>query len=210
VSHNFFDRPFFFLKQKGILYITVFGDYEMSLKIFHTSDIHLGMKFAGYPEVQSELSEARFKTLENLVNLANSEKCDLFIIAGDLFDRVSVAKRDILRASQILQDFQGQLVVVLPGNHDFISGDKIDLWSHFKDSAPINVLILSEKRIYPLKHYDLDIHVYAAPCNAKHFEKMLSHGLKKHRRIEMFHITLALPMEALKAFHLILIKGIIL
>ena len=28
----------------------------MPLKIFLTSDVHIGMKFAGYPEVQSELS----------------------------------------------------------------------------------------------------------------------------------------------------------
>ena len=35
----------------------------MSFKIFHTSDIHLGMKFAGYPEVQAELIDARFETM---------------------------------------------------------------------------------------------------------------------------------------------------
>ena len=165
----------------------------MSLKIFHTSDLHLGMKFAGYPEVQAELSEARFKTLENLVSLANREKCDLFIIAGDLFDRVSVAKRDILRASQVLQDFQGLLVVVLPGNHDFISGDKTDLWSHFRDSAPANLLILSEKRIYPLQHYDLDVHLYAAPCNAKHSGENAISWIKetpKDRNVS-YHIGIA-------------------
>jgi len=65
----------------------------MSLKIFHTADIHLGMKFAGYPEVQSELTEARFVTLENLAKKANEESCDLFVVAGDLFDRTGVAKR---------------------------------------------------------------------------------------------------------------------
>ncbi|MBE0427383.1 MAG: DNA repair exonuclease [Nitrospirae bacterium] len=139
----------------------------MSLKIFHTSDLHLGMKFAGYPEVQAELSEARFKTFENLVSLANREKCDLFIIAGDLFDRVSIAKKDIIRTSKILQEFQGHLVAILPGNHDFISSDSTDLWLYFKENIHDNVVVLNEKKVYPLQHYDLDAHLYAAPCNSK-------------------------------------------
>jgi DNA repair exonuclease SbcCD nuclease subunit len=139
----------------------------MSLKILHTSDTHLGMKFAGYPEVQAELSEARFKTLEKLVTHANSEKCDLLIIAGDLFDRVSIAKKDIIRASKILQEFQGRLVAVLPGNHDFISSDPTDLWLYFRENISDNVIVLNEKKVYSLQHYDLDVHLYAAPCHAK-------------------------------------------
>lgn len=56
----------------------------MGLKIFHTSDIHLGMKFASYPEVQKELSEARLNTLEILVEISNTGVCDIFVVAGDL------------------------------------------------------------------------------------------------------------------------------
>jgi DNA repair exonuclease SbcCD nuclease subunit len=82
----------------------------MSIKIFCTSDLHLGMKFANYPDnIRQSLVEACFKTLEGLVEKANSEKCDLFVVAGDLFDRISVAKGDIARASQTLGEFQGQL-----------------------------------------------------------------------------------------------------
>ena len=55
----------------------------MSLKIFCTSDLHLGMKFANYPDhIRESLVEARFKTLESLVEKANREKCDLFIVVG--------------------------------------------------------------------------------------------------------------------------------
>jgi len=50
----------------------------MALKIFCTSDLHLGMKFANYPDhIRESLVEARFKTLESLVEKANSEKCNL-------------------------------------------------------------------------------------------------------------------------------------
>jgi len=126
------------------------------------------MKFAGYPEVQVELSEARFNTLERLVGSANETQCNLFIIAGDLFDRVTVAKRDVIRAAHLLKDFQGALVAVLPGNHDFISRGQTDLWMPFKENAGDRVLILEEKKSYSLTHYDLDAALYAAPCGSKH------------------------------------------
>jgi len=38
---------------------------------------------------------------------------------GDLFHRVSVAKRDIQRAASILAEFQGRLVAVLRESHEF-------------------------------------------------------------------------------------------
>ena len=140
----------------------------MSLKIFHTADLHLGMKFAGYPEAQSELSEARFITLENLVKKANENGCDLFVVAGDLFDRTGVAKRDIIRAAGILNQFEGKLVLVLPGNHDYLSPGPGEPWATFKENAGDRVLLLEEKRVYPLEHFNLDADVYPAPCDAKH------------------------------------------
>jgi DNA repair exonuclease SbcCD nuclease subunit len=142
----------------------------MSLKILHTSDIHLGMKFAGYPDVQADLAEARFGTLTSLVELANVRQCDLLVVAGDLFDRISMAKKDIVRAAQILTEFQGKLTVVLPGNHDFVSAGDDTLWAYFRSKGP-DVLVLDEAKTYLLKHYDLDVCLYAAPCTAKHSDK---------------------------------------
>ena len=75
----------------------------MSLKMFLTSDVHLGMKFSTHQKVQGELAEARFLTLSNLVQKANEEHCDLFVVAGDLFERENAAKRDILRAVRTLR-----------------------------------------------------------------------------------------------------------
>ena len=104
------------------------------LKILASADYHLGMKFAGYPDVQEELAEARFLTLERLVATANEQGCALFLIAGDLFDRVTVSARDVQRATALLSRFQGQLVAVLPGNHDFYTGASSTLWSRFSSS----------------------------------------------------------------------------
>ena len=138
------------------------------LKILASADYHLGMKFAGYPDVQEELAEARFLTLERLITTANEEGCALFLIAGDLFDRVTVSSRDVKRTSSLLSRFQGQLVAVLPGNHDFYTGVSSALWSRFIKEAGDRILLLSKPRMYDLDHYDLNIRLYAGPCDSKH------------------------------------------
>jgi DNA repair exonuclease SbcCD nuclease subunit len=136
------------------------------VKILASADLHLGMKFAGYPGVQDKLSDARFLTLRRLVDMANQMECDLFIVAGDLFDRVSVSTKDVKRAADSINDFQGQLAAILPGNHDFYSAGS--LWSRFAEAAGDRVLVLHDPQVYDLRHYDLEVLLYAAPCDSKH------------------------------------------
>lgn len=141
----------------------------MNLKIFLTADIHIGMKFAGYsPDLQKRLIEARFETLKKCIDLANEENCHLFMIAGDLFDKTSVAVQDIIKVNKILKDFNGNVSAVMPGNHDFISGDSSDLWSKFKEHAGDRVIILDKNSVFNLNEYDMDVNLYPAPCESKH------------------------------------------
>lgn len=166
----------------------------MPLKIFHTSDLHLGMKFAGYnPEVQSKLTEARFTALQNLVDKANKERCDLFAVAGDLFDRIYIDNKDIIRAAQILGDFHGDLVAVLPGNHDFVTSGSNDLWNVFEENTSDNVNVLKENNIENLDHYDINGILYPAPCYTKQSKENCV-GWIKENKIEddaKYHIGIA-------------------
>ena len=139
----------------------------MGIKIFHTADLHLGMRFVGYPEIQDELINARYETLENMVEIANQESCTLFVMAGDLFDRITLNVKDISRAARALNEFEGELVIVLPGNHDYYTQDS-KLWNEFSKHAGDRVLILKNPDIYDLNKYHLKIKIYAAPCSAKH------------------------------------------
>ena len=139
----------------------------MAIKIFHTADLHLGMKFAGYPEIQDKLINARYETLENMVKIANKEECDLFVIAGDLFDRITVKAGEISRAVKTLDEFEGELVMVLPGNHDYYTKDS-NLWNNFSQLAGDRILVLKEPKVYDLKNYHLDAAVFSCPCSSKH------------------------------------------
>lgn len=147
---------------------------QRTLRIFHTADVHLGLKFGSYPEeVARTLSEARFETLQALVRTANDERCDLFVVSGDLFDHPRVAHRDILRAAGALGAFD-RAVAVLPGNHDYVTGQEDDIWKIFGSAGQDRVRILTERRPYSLRSFDLDACLYPAPCESKHSK---SHAL---------------------------------
>ncbi len=141
----------------------------MSLKVFHTGDLHLGMLYQnrGYPEdVRRELMEARFRVLEQMIETANREACQLFIIAGDLFERLRMGEEMVLRAARALARFSG-VCAVLPGNHDYYAPDT-PLWAKFQEHAADNVVLLFETRPYSLQEQGLDVVLYPAPCHTKH------------------------------------------
>ena len=139
----------------------------MSLRIFLTSDIHLGMKFAGYPDAQEALVGARFRSLERIVAGANDRESDLLVVAGDLFEKITVDRGDVLRAAKTLRGFRGRLVAVLPGNHDYLSADDM-LWPRFRDAAGDTMVLLDQPRPYPLDRYGMDACLYPGPCISKH------------------------------------------
>lgn len=141
----------------------------MPLTIFHTSDLHLGMKFAGYEgAVRDALVEARFNCLYRLVQIANERKCNLFVVAGDLFERTDVLKGDILRTVQMLAGFEGHLVAILPGNHDYAAPDGSGLWATFREKGGDNLLILDQRHPVDLMDYGMDAVLYPCHCTAKH------------------------------------------
>lgn len=141
----------------------------MTLKVLHTGDLHLGITHSSrnYPDdVRQDLVNARFHTLEKLVETARRESCQLFVVAGDLFDRPNVSKETVLRALAALARFEG-CVAVLPGNHDYYDPFG-SLWKTFRENAAGHVLALTEERPYSLEEFNLEAILYPAPCNMKH------------------------------------------
>ena len=146
------------------------GITQGSIKLYHTGDLHLGLTFHSRPypnNVREAVVKERFKALEKMVDQANDYGCSLFVIAGDLFNKKTVSKSEVLRVTQILDRFSGDCIAILPGNHDYFDGVG-DLWKNVSDNAPDNTLILMESRPYELNEYGLDMVLYPAPCDAKH------------------------------------------
>lgn len=165
----------------------------MPLKIFHTGDIHLGMKFNNYGEgVKETLAEARFLSLENMINKSNELNTDIFAIAGDLFNTIQVSKRDINRTVNILDKFNGSCVLVLPGNHDYDNG-MVDLWHEFTKTPSEKIVLLNKEEVYYLNDYGLDVVVYPAPCHSKHSTENNLGWIKEKGRVDTgkYHIGIA-------------------
>lgn len=151
------------------------------IKILHTADLHLGLRFKNHPEAREVLVQARFQTLERLVTEANRLNAEIFAIAGDLFDRTGIKVSDIQQVVQAVNRFEGNVVLVLPGNHDYITADS-PLWDRFKKEAGENVLVLDEKKPVDLNEYDLNAVVYPAPCHAKHSPGNTAGWVKNERK----------------------------
>ncbi|REL37900.1 DNA repair exonuclease [Rhodohalobacter sp. SW132] len=141
--------------------------HNKNLKIFHTADFHLGLHFRTHPEAQETLVQARYETLKRLIDVANEKDAEILAIAGDLFDKTSMKVSEIQQAVQAINRFEGNVVLVLPGNHDYITADS-QLWDRFKKEARDHVLVLDEKETVDLSEYELNAVVYPAPCHAKH------------------------------------------
>ncbi len=143
----------------------------MSIRILHTADNHLCMKFNGRgysDEVREALVNERFEALERVVRIANKRDAHFLVIAGDLFDSTNIPQRDIKRTAEILNKFHGQNVVVLPGNHDYFEAGTGKLWDHFRKCMDENLLLLLDNcKPVETEIGEQTIYFYPGPCNSK-------------------------------------------
>ncbi|MGM0395926.1 MAG: metallophosphoesterase family protein [Bacillota bacterium] len=152
----------------------------MGVKIFHTGDIHIGMTFNSYPAgIKELLKAARIDVIERMVKQANREGSDLFVIAGDLFDKIKgIDKKTQAVVAGHLSKFEGGCVAILPGNHDYHT-EMVDLWRSFLTFVDDRVILLQEERPYDLREYGLEAVIYPAGCHSKHSEENNLGWLKK-------------------------------
>lgn len=140
------------------------------IKLFVTGDIHIGKKYDRYPEIKDRLVQSRFDCLQKCVEKAERENCDFFVITGDLFDNVStIRQRDVKEVVRILSEFGGR-VLVLPGNHDYYTGEE-KVWRDFSNVAAEtenNIILFREFRKLTLDVGDETVSFYPAFCQSKH------------------------------------------
>ena len=91
------------------------GEYGMALKLLHTADLHIGKRVNGMPMIKEQEH-----VIEQLVGIAQEERVDGILIAGDVFDR-PIPSREALETCERLFSELCSLdtpVFVIPGNHD--------------------------------------------------------------------------------------------
>src|SRR6187431_607012 len=90
------------------------------LRIIHTADVHLGARHDDLGEQASAQRERQFAAFAAAIDLALTEKADLFLIAGDLFDSNVQPRRSVERvAAQLKRLAESRIrTVIIPGTHD--------------------------------------------------------------------------------------------
>lgn len=140
------------------------------VKVFVTGDNHFGKKYDRYPTIKDKLIQSRFDVLQNMVHKAEAEGCELFFVTGDLFDNINTIKvSDVKHVVDILAEFPGN-VVVLPGNHDYYTGDE-KVWKDFdKELSGIdhNITLIKSFEPYYFDAGEERVVVYPAFCQSKH------------------------------------------
>ena len=165
----------------------------MSLRILHTADNHIGLSFNPYPEARERLIQERFASLEQMVATANLRAAHFFVVAGDLFDKITVTKAQVERAAKILAKFEGEAVLVLAGNHDYSEGPDSKLWKQFRIAAEgSRVLALTEPGTKDFESDDYKVRFYACPCPSKiGKEHTIGWVAAEEKSPDMLHIGIA-------------------
>jgi DNA repair exonuclease SbcCD nuclease subunit len=134
----------------------------MSVKILHASDFHMDSPFDGLPE--NKAAERRREgraLLEKIAQLAEEERVQLVLLAGDLFDSTVAYYETRETLALILGRISAQ-IFISPGNHDFYSPR-----SHYASmDLPENVHIFTSPVIKSVDLPDLGCRVWGAGFNA--------------------------------------------
>jgi len=121
----------------------------MTCRFLHTSDLHLGKSFGGYPEaVRNRLREARHGAIARLALAARQGGADMVLLAGDTFDAETPSPETLRHALRAMADESDIRWLLLPGNHDSLAAT--ELWLRIAADGPPNLQPLLSPDPLPL------------------------------------------------------------
>ena len=90
------------------------------VRLLHTADVHLGARYGDLGPSAAGQRERQMAAFKASVELALSEKVDVFVVAGDLFDSNTQPRRSVEAVAAQLRRLAdgGVSVALLPGTHD--------------------------------------------------------------------------------------------
>lgn len=135
----------------------------LMFRFLHSSDLHLGKAFGGYPEgIRNRLREARHGAIGRLAQAARDGGAGTVLLAGDTFDAETPAP-DTLRHALRAMAAEGDLTwILLPGNHDSLAAT--ELWRRILRDAPPNLRAVTTADPFELSP---GVMILPAPCTQR-------------------------------------------
>lgn len=115
------------------------------IRLIHTADVHIGMKFEMLGKKGNIQRKQVKDTFGKVIDTTLSERVDALLIAGDLFDSNTPAKKDV---DFVYEQFsklkkEDMPIIMIPGNHDYYCEKSVYKKYNFSDKFK-NVVILKE------------------------------------------------------------------
>jgi hypothetical protein len=135
----------------------------MTFRFLHSSDLHLGKPFGGYPEgIRNRMREARHGAIARLAEAARAGGAGVVLLAGDTFDAETPAPDTLRQALRAMAAAPDLTWVLLPGNHDSLAAT--ELWRRIAADAAPNLRLALEPQPLALAP---GVTLYPAPCTQR-------------------------------------------
>ncbi len=105
------------------------------MKFIHSADWQIGARFKQFGENAARLGDARLHTLRRSLAEAAQRRVDAFLIAGDLFEDNQISPSLVQKVFEALAEADAFPIIILPGNHDPLSGPA-SVWARKPFSTP--------------------------------------------------------------------------
>lgn len=136
------------------------------MKIIHCSDLHLGKKPSGTRKFSDTRFEDFFSAFENLIDKISTLEVDIFIIAGDIFDKKEINANILEKTENLLRTLKERKkdlkIIAIEGNHDIITSKEdswleylktknyLEVYSYKKDFEEENFFKIGDINFYPV------------------------------------------------------------
>lgn len=148
------------------------------VKIVHTADLHFDTPFNEVDDKQRAINKEELKEVfKNIINFCKEKQVDILLLAGDIFDNLTLSGETIHFIENVFNDIKETRVFISPGNHDPYNNKsfyKLIKW-------PENVYIFKDKleKVY-IK--ELETNVWGAAFNEKYVRESLIKGFSQNNK----------------------------
>lgn len=122
------------------------------VRIVHCSDLHFDTPFGDLDSRLSQIRQEEIReTFSKIIDLCKSEKADILLICGDLFDNYSVKKMTLHFLKDKFLEIPGVRVFMVAGNHDPLNERSFYKMIEWPDNVYIFENQIEEVKIEELK-----------------------------------------------------------
>lgn len=142
------------------------------VKIVHTADLHFDTPFNEVDEKQRLINKEELKEVfKNIINFCKEKHVDILLLAGDIFDNLTLSRETIHFIENVFNDIKETRVFISPGNHD--PYDNNSFYKLIKWPENVYVFKGSLEKVYI---EELKTNVWGAAFNGKYVRKSILKG----------------------------------